>query len=167
VRSDAVITRRRVLGAALSEAGIATTLTDRAGAAGNRSLKKAAAQIGLRFGSESDVDFRAVTPAYGDIFIQHCDLFAPQTPWSQTARMQFAAEPQWQDANILFAREHRMPLTGGHLLWHNSTPLWFDQLPSQSAAENAVASHIAAMTKRYGSETYAWNVVNRTSGRPR
>jgi endo-1,4-beta-xylanase len=135
-------------------------LTDRAGAAGNRSLKKAAAQIGLRFGSESDVDFRAVTPAYGDIFIQHCDLFAPQTPWSQTARMQFAAEPQWQDANILFAREHRMPLTGGHLLWHNSTPLWFDQLPSQSAAENAVASHIAAMTKRYGSETYAWNVVN-------
>jgi len=160
VRSDAGITRRSVLAAALAEAGMAAAPTGHADAASTPSLKKAAAQIGLRFGSESDVDFRAAAPAYGELFIRHCDLFAPQTPWSQTARIQFAREPQWQDPNILFARDHGMPLTGGHLLWHNSTPLWFEQLPSQSAAEQAVASHIAAMTRRYASEAYSWNVVN-------
>ena len=139
-------------------------------AAGTPSLRKAAAQIGLRFGSTSDADFRAASPAYGSLFIRHCDLFAPQTPWSQTARIQFVAEPQWQDPNIPFAHEHGMPLTGGHLLWHSSTPLWFEQLPSQSTAEQAVANHIATITRRYASEAYAWNVVNEAidprDGRP-
>jgi endo-1,4-beta-xylanase len=167
MHSETEITRRQVLGAALGEAGIANAPIGRFGSA---SLQKAAAQAGLRFGSESDADFKAAAPGYSNLFIRHCDLFAPQTPWSQTGRLRFAAEPQWQDPNILFAREHGMQLTGGHLLWHNSTPRWLEHLPTQSAAEKAVADHIAAMTERYGSAAYAWNVVNEAidprDGRP-
>jgi endo-1,4-beta-xylanase len=158
------------LGATLSEASIATTVAGRDRATDTESLGKAAARAGLRFGADSDVDFRVARPAYAELFIRHCDLFAPQTPWSQTGRLQFAAEPQWEDPNIPFARQHGIPLTGCHLVWHNSVPPWFENLPSQSAAEQAVASHITTMTTRYASETYAWNVVNEAiepqDGRP-
>jgi endo-1,4-beta-xylanase len=147
-----------------------TTLPGCARSADSGSLRNAAQQIGLRFGSESDVDFTVAGPAYRELFIRHCDLFAPQTPWRETARAQFAAEPQWQDPNILFASQHAMKLTGGHLVWHDSVPQWFEQLPSQAAAEGVVASHIAAMTKHYETETFAWNVINEAieprDGRP-
>ena len=38
------------------------------------------------------------------------------------ARSATATEPQWEDPNVGFAREHGLMLTGAHLLWHESTP---------------------------------------------
>jgi endo-1,4-beta-xylanase len=170
VRSEMAMTRRLILRAAVAGAASAPFTLARAKVEEAVSLRKAAERAGLQFGSTSDVGFRAVPPEYAELFTRNCGLFAPQIGWSKTAPRQFDPDPSWEDPNIAFAREHQMGLTGGHLLWHETTPSWFEQLPTRSAAEQAVTRHIEAMTKLYGPMTYSWNVVNEAidprDGRP-
>ncbi len=169
-RFDRPMTRRLLLQAVTDNVVMATSLSASAQARQTASLCRAAERVGLRFGATSDVAFSNAPPAYADLFIRNCDLFASLTPWTLTAPKQTDRDPIWEDPNIAFAREHDLQLTGCHLLWHDSTPSWFEQLPCRLAAEQAVAAHITAITTRYRGMIYSWNVVNEAiepkDGRP-
>ena len=153
-----MLSRRRVLQATAAMPLLAAPLRDTR--AGTVSLKAAAAQAGMRFGSDSDVAFSKAPDAYGQLFIEHCNLFAPVLTWPAVARTPPAPEPSWEDPNIAFARQHGMELTGGHLLWHLSTPAWFADIDKGAPAQAAVDRHIRQLASYYAGQVYSWNVVN-------
>ena len=124
------------------------------------SLREAAARADLLFGSDSDVEITKAPKPYADLFIQNCDLLAPQLSWSMVAPSQHGPDPFRQDPNIAFAQAHRLRLTGAHLLWHENIPPWFARLKYRSEAVQAVKRHIVSMTARYRPIVYSWNVVN-------
>jgi len=119
-----------------------------------RAISKTA---GLLFGSDSDVDVLSAPPAYATLLSRHCNLFAPNVSWS--SRSPTSSDPG-PDRNIDFARAQRMLLTGGHLLWHESVPAWFDTLESRQEAERAATLHITSLGTRYAGQVFSWNVVN-------
>lgn len=154
VKTPSELTRRRLLPTA------AAALATGGAAARPASLKDAAARAGLLFGSESDVAFGKASRAYGQLFIDNCALLAPQVSWSETAPKGPRPDPVADDPNIAFAAAHGMRLTGGHMLWHQTTPSWFDTLVSAKDAWAAVRFHIQSVARRYGPLTWSWNVVN-------
>jgi endo-1,4-beta-xylanase len=130
----------------------------RAGA--SPSLSAAANACGLRYGSDSDTDIAEAPAEYRGLLVHQCDLFAPILSWRSVARSAAAAEPQWEDPNVGFARENGLMLTGAHLLWHESTPGWFAAIRGANEARDRVERHIATMAATYAGRTYSWNVVN-------
>jgi endo-1,4-beta-xylanase len=132
-------------------------------------LRNLAAAAGLRFGSDSDVEFGHAPPEYGQLFARECALYACWFAWSVMYPRPGMTEPANEDHNIAFAHAHQMPLTGGHLLWHETDPDWLKTL-DRAAMEQAVRAHIADLGRRYGAQCYSWNVVNEAlepgDGRP-
>ena len=121
------------------------------------SLKAAAVQAGLQFGSDSDVTITTAPPVYAGLLAQHCNLFAPSLSWSRVEPKQ--GQTLAEDPNVGFARAHAMRLTGAHLLWHLRTPDWVAALDGP-AMQAAVDRHIQQMVGRYAGQTWSWNVVN-------
>ncbi|MGI4797758.1 MAG: endo-1,4-beta-xylanase [Janthinobacterium lividum] len=120
-------------------------------------LRNVARRAGLLIGSASEIDL-ASDPAYAALIADNCSLFAPNMSWqrmSPTPTENFAG----LDANIGFAQQHGLSLTGYHLLWHQRLPDWFDAL-DRGAAERAIEEHVAAIGSRFGPQTASWNVVN-------
>ncbi len=155
--SDRTLSRRLALGMLTATAA---TGTSAARAENVQSLKSAAARAGLRFGATSDVDINKIVPDYARLFVTNCDFLALQMGWDRTQPVEHGPDPVWQDPNMGFAASHGFELTGGHLLWHLTTPAWFGEMGSRKLAEAAVTRHISSMQDRYGNLTYAWNVVN-------
>ena len=124
------------------------------------SLKAAASRIGLRFGSDSDVDIEAAPASYQALFIRHCDLLAPSMSWGTVEPTRNDPMPAWEDPNVAFARRHGLRLTGAHLLWHENSPAWFRTIAAGAAARAAVDRHIDRMVRGYAGQVFAWNVVN-------
>jgi endo-1,4-beta-xylanase len=154
------LARRALLGAAFASSAAATGFATPDATEPPPSLRDAAARADLLFGSDSDVDIRAAPEAYGELFVRHCNLLAPQLSWAIVAPQRYGSDPVREDPNIAFARTHGLRLTGGHLLWHENLPAWFDQLQSKADAIEAMRRHILSMTGQYGGMTYTWNVVN-------
>lgn len=125
-----------------------------------QTLRAAAARIGVKFGSDSDVQFAQAPKEYAALFCQQCDLYAPVLSWSAVTPNRGTDDPAHEEPNVAFAREHALPLTGFHLLWYVRTPKWVDQLESADEIRTAIAEHIAAMGRHYGERVYSWNVVN-------
>ena len=124
------------------------------------SLKSAAATVGLRYGSDSDVTIDNAPSGYAALFAAQCALLAPVLSWQATSPKLLDADPGWEDPNIGFAQRHGMQLTGGHFLWHERVPRWFAQVPSGPQAQAAVDRHITRLGSRYSGRVYSWNVVN-------
>lgn len=121
-------------------------------------LKDLAAAAGLRYGSDSDSRIVEQPPEYAALFAAQCAMYAAQFLWAHRKTM--SASPQiWVDPNISFAREHGMKLTGGHLMWYQTTPAWMEELSAKDA-EDAILRYIAALGLRFGKDAYSWNVVN-------
>jgi endo-1,4-beta-xylanase len=74
------------------------------------------------------------------------------------------------DAQIAFARNNHMLARGHTLVWHNQNPAWlFNDLngnPMTPTPENKalllqrLENHIRAVMTHFGSDVYAWDVVN-------
>ena len=124
-------------------------------------LRDAAHRAGLLIGSSSEIDL-ARDPAYAALIATNVDLFAPNMSWQ---RMSPTPDPGPEarlvglDPNIQIAQRDHLRLTGYHLLWHQRLPPWFDAL-NRPSAERAIRDHIDFLANRFGSITYAWNVVN-------
>jgi endo-1,4-beta-xylanase len=166
-----VLARRQLLGATIARAAIPDMRGACAAASeAVASLRDEAARVRLLFGSESDVEFAKESPDYTELFFRMCGLFAPQTLWGRTDTMGPGQNPVWVDPNIEIAWRRGLKLTGGHLLWHRSIPLWLERLPTRAEARRAVHAHIVATTSRYTPIVYSWNVVNEAieprDGRP-
>jgi endo-1,4-beta-xylanase len=139
-------------------------------AAGEPSLKEAAAKAGLFYGSNSESDIATAPAAYRALFVEQCALFGASLNWKDLAPTRDGADPAHEPANTRFAIEHGLDLTGGHLLWFESIPSWFAALDDPVQIQAAALSHIAAAVGHYKGQVFAWNVVNEAlkpgDGRP-
>ena len=104
------------------------------------SLGDAAAAVGLAYGSASDNWFRNEPPAYKQLFLQQCALYAPILSWQDVAPTPDGENDQF-DPNTAVALDAGLKITGAHLLWYMRTPPWLETL-SRADAEKAVAAHI-------------------------
>ncbi len=132
-------------------------------AAAADTLRAAARQAGLLFGSSSEVAF-SDAPDYRGLIAGQCDLYAPNLNWKRLAPT--AADTfSRPDPNL----DCGLKLSGYHLLWHEGVPAWFEAL-DRPQAERAIAGHIAALGTALGPNTTSWNVVNEAikpeQGRP-
>ncbi len=148
------LTRRSLLAA-----GLTAALPRPTDAAELPSLKQAAAKAGLLVGCDSDVTIKSAPPAYAQLIPAQCDLLAPQVSWRHMAPLPTSQEPAAEDPNIAFALSHGMRLTGGHFVWHENMPAWFEAL-SPAAAQAAIERHIRQVGSHYRGQVYSWNVVN-------
>ena len=124
------------------------------------SLGEAAAKVGLRYGSDSDVTFSQAPPEYGALFRRQCRLYAPLFSWSLSQPTPDQPDLSWIDPNLSIARAAGLALSGGHLLWHEGLPQWFGNLSGRAAAERAILSHIDTTVRAYRGQVWSWNVVN-------
>ena len=150
----------RAAPAGSSTTGSSTTGSSTTGSSTAPSLAQLAAAAGLRFGSASDVAFEAAPAAYAEAFAAQCRLLAPNMGWHRVAPLPGATRPVWEDPNVAFARQHAMPLTGAHLLWHKALPQAFRAAEPGPAARALAAGHIAMMGRHYAGQAFSWNVVN-------
>ncbi len=65
-----------------------------------------------------------------------------------------------QQPTLDFCKERGIKLTGAHLLWHLSTPKYFEAATDVAAARKLVTDHITYMCKRFAGQIWSWNVVN-------
>lgn len=125
------------------------------------SLKDAAARAGLGYGSDSDVDFSRAPAEYEELFLKQCGLYAGLFLWSDKCRNNgLDCPPAWADPNVKVVLDHGLKLSGGHLMYHQTTPAWFARLDSAKAAEAAMVRHIDDLAGRYKGHVYSWNVFN-------
>lgn len=137
-------------------------------AAGNEvSLKRAGAKVGLKIGSDSDIAFMKAPEAYRQLFLKQCNLFACMFGWKLAFKTEYDSSPQWEDPNIRFAINNNLQLTGGHLLWHGSSPAW---LLNSNRIQEKASNFIQLVADKYKSNLFSWNVVNEAlnpkEGRP-
>lgn len=126
------------------------------------SLRQAAAARGLVYGSDSDNRFRGEPPAYLQLFLRQCALYAANLSWQDVAPDPAHQAPHEDDAydpNAAVALDAGLRLTGAHLLWYLRTPPWLETL-SRPQAEQAVADHIRSIVGFYRGRVFSWNVVN-------
>lgn len=68
------------------------------------------------------------------------------------------------DALVAFAQEHRIPLTGHTLVWHQATPDWFfvdgDKPASRDLLLKRLRAHIHAVVGHYRGKIKGWDIVN-------
>jgi endo-1,4-beta-xylanase len=122
------------------------------------SLLDAAAAVGLAYGSASDNWFRNEPPAYRQLFLRQCALYAPILSWQDVAPTPDGENDQF-DPNTAVALDAGLKITGSHLLWYMRTPPWLETLP-RAQAEQAVTAHIARIAGFYRGRVFSWNVVN-------
>jgi endo-1,4-beta-xylanase len=143
------------IGFAAARSGIGQTAD-----AGLPRLKDVAAAAGLQYGSDSDSVIVEQPAVYQALFAAQCALYAVNFDWSRS-NPKLPDVTVWEDPNIGFARAHGLKLTGGHLVWHRTSPAWLNDMPAR-AAEAAIVKHVAELGARYGDILYAWNVANET-----
>lgn len=133
----------------------------------NVDLKDVAAKVGLKFGSDSDIPFSKAPEAYRQLFAAQCNLLACMFIWKLDFPNAQITVPLWQDQNIRFAKDNALQLTGGHLLWHGSSPEWLKYTDNVQAAASVFIKFIATT---YKDNMFSWNVVNEAvnpkEGRP-
>jgi endo-1,4-beta-xylanase len=134
------------------------------------SLCQAAAKRGLLYGATPEFELSRTVPEYRDLFVRHAKLLAPILSWgsiSKTTPGGYNFHWQW---TLDYAREHQIQLTGAHLLWHLSTPKYFEALTDPKEARKLAVDHINFMCSRFAGQTWSWNVVNEAlnprEGRP-
>lgn len=126
------------------------------------SLRAAAAARGLIYGADSDNPFRSEPPAYLQLFLRQCALYAANLSWQDVAPDLAHRAPHENDSsdpNAAVALQAGLRLTGAHLLWYLRTPPWLATLP-RPQAEQAAAGHIRTIAGFYRGRVFSWNVVN-------
>jgi endo-1,4-beta-xylanase len=166
--------RREVVGALLGGT-IASALPRWAAAAGPPSIKAAAAQKGILFGSAVGAG-RAGTltgsfaePRYRDIIKQDCSVLVPENELKSyviaAARGRYDFGPGDRIAD--FAKTNGIKLRGHTLLWNRVefTPRWllesFDAL-SAPEGERYLRDYVRRVCTHYGDQIHSWDVVNET-----
>jgi endo-1,4-beta-xylanase len=127
------------------------------------SLREIAARAGLLFGSDSDISFRDASPPYEPLFLGQCGLYAGNLNWGKlapdSAHEDVELDPNLVDPNVAIALTRGLKLTGAHLLWYRSIPIWFETLPVNEA-RGALTSHIQQLAGVYRGRCFSWNVIN-------
>lgn len=130
---------------------------------------KSAAKRGFLYSATPEVEVSRTVPGYGDLLTRHCKLIAPILSWATVSKAPGEYDLRWQPT-IEFCQAHQMKITGAHLLWHLSTPKFFEAATDRAQARKLVVDHITHMCRRLAGQVWSWNVVNEAlnprEGRP-
>jgi endo-1,4-beta-xylanase len=133
------------------------------------SLKELASKRGILFGATPEIEVSRTTPEYRELLVQHCRLIAPILSWASVSQAAGEYNIRWQPT-LDFCQAHEMKLTGAHLLWHESSPKFFEAAADAGEAKKLAVDHINYMCKRLAGQVWSWNVVNEAlnprEGRP-
>ena len=133
-------------------------------------LAEAAARRGIVFGATPEIDMGRAPEGYTALMARHAKLIAPILSWRSVSKNLGEYDYSRQQGTLDFVRAHDMEITGAHLLWHLSTPEYFNAAPDRAAAEKLIREHILAIGKHFAGQVYSWNVVNEAlnprEGRP-
>ena len=137
-------------------------------------LKDLARLSGRRFGSavawgQPGADRASfANPAYAAILERECELLVPENElkwqWTRPASDRFAFEQF--DAIVAYSARRGLKMRGHTLLWlpEKWSPKWlpghdFGSRPAAAAAA-MLTGHVRAVTRRYGTKIYSYDVVN-------
>jgi endo-1,4-beta-xylanase len=127
-------------------------------ARGGQSLKEAAAQAGLLYGSPLfPQDFNK--PRLLDLYEEQTSIVAATVYMKKTqpdrGHFDFSAPDRVRD----FARSKRIQVRGHTLIYGNATPDWVRDV-SRDQAEKVLVEHVRTLVSRYAGQMHSWDVVN-------
>lgn len=166
----AAISRRSLLAG-----GMAAAAFSRAGAEPAASsvggLRGVAAERGILYGSYIDLTDRVNGPAYPFVAAHECGLnVGPGMDWKFIAPTPDRTDFAVVDKSLAWGESHDMKFQGHSLVWGETVPPWFEQLPDRAAAIAALRNHVATLCRHFAGRTHSWVVVNEAlsiwSGRP-
>ncbi len=142
-----------------------------AGAAPALGLQQIAAERGLLYGTYVRAEMLGSDPAYTHLIEREAGLVTCScTQWSHLqptpTRFDFAEV----EANYAWARARDMKYHGHNLIWGESAPGWFRDLPSREAAAAALEQGVGAVCRHFAGRFESWEIVNEAiklgDGRP-
>jgi endo-1,4-beta-xylanase len=153
-----MISRRVLLASAAASAACRPTL---AAPAPQPALRDIAAERGLLYGSYLDYwDFQP-HPDYEALAARECGVMvSARMDWDHLAPTPTKSEFAEVDTDYDWARAHGMKFRGHALVWGERAPKWFAELPSRTAAVEALEIHVAAACKHFAGRMQSWDVVN-------
>jgi endo-1,4-beta-xylanase len=130
-------------------------------AAGEQTLKGAAAQSGRDFGAAANSNLISSNPEYAAVLGEQFSMVTPENEmkWESIhpAQNQWNFEPA--DKIVDFAKENGMDVRGHSLVWHNQLPDWLNNLKGEELG-TAMENHITETVGHFKGEVKSWDVVN-------
>jgi endo-1,4-beta-xylanase len=153
------ISRRNLLKAGLAAPMIAPFTF--AGAA-QPSLRAAARDAGLIYGSAVNENFLGVDQTYTMLLEQEPDMVVPEgsakrkTIEPVRGRYNFSlADRLWR-----FAQRNDQRMRGHTLVWHNSVPKWLEAALAEKPDERLLTTYIEKVAGHFRGRLHSWDVVN-------
>jgi endo-1,4-beta-xylanase len=155
-----MISRRVLLAAAAAGAACRPALAAAAPPA-TPALRDIAAERGLLYGSYLDWwDFHS-QPDYEALAARECGVMvSARMDWDHLAPTPAKTEFAEVDTDYDWGRGHDMIFRGHALVWGERAPQWFADLPSRTAAVEALENHVAVVCKHFAGRMQSWDVVN-------
>ena len=128
---------------------------------GRQTLRRAAAQRGLLYGSAigtpelRDQAFAAVLAREAAILVPEYEM---KRAIVEPTRGQY--DLSGCDAILAFARAHGMLFRGHPLLWHKRNPAWLEDAVRSSRDDTLITGFIAKVAGHFRGRAHSWDVVN-------
>jgi endo-1,4-beta-xylanase len=156
--------RRRIIFASLAAFGssIAFAGPFQSYGAETITLRKLAAEKRLVYGTAISAAEITGDPEFADLVRHQAAVVVASydMKWAATNRGKLGDDDYGPaDAVAAFALENGLFLRGHNLLWYESTPRWFFDLPTREM-ESAIVEHIHNLVGRYRGKIHSWDVVN-------
>ena len=136
-------------------------------------LRKLAAEKGLIYGAAISAASIKGDPEFVDLVLHQAGVVVAENDMKwQAVNGGKPGDDDYGPADTVaaFALENGLVLRGHNLLWYQSTPRWFSDLPTKQAMEGAIVEHIHSLAGRYRGRVHSWDVVNEPiepkNGRP-
>jgi endo-1,4-beta-xylanase len=165
--TGSMITRRGFLAAAAAAAACRPAPA----AEGGSSLRAAAAESGLVYGSYIDPWELQQEADYAAVCEQECGLMVTgRMEWDQLQPTPERHDLSGVDADYDWARKYDMKFRGHTLVYGERAPTWYANLPNRAAAVDALERHVAETCRHFAGRMQSWDVVNEAilipAGRP-
>ncbi len=127
-------------------------------ASADETLKAAAAQAGLLYGSPLfPQDFR--NPDLLRLYAEQTSIITVPVYMRKTERERGQFDFSVADRVSGFARNHDIKIRGHALVYGNATPEWVSAVPREQA-EKVLVNHVRTLVSRYAGQMQSWDVVN-------
>lgn len=153
-----MISRRQFVKSCAIASVASTFAATRLNARGGESLKDAAAQAGLLYGSPLfPQDFNK--PQLLELYQEQTSIITDTVYMKKTqperGHFDFSEPDRVRD----FARAKKIILRGHALIYGKATPEWVDGV-SRDQAEKVLEQHVRTVVSRYAGQMHSWDVVN-------
>jgi endo-1,4-beta-xylanase len=153
-----MISRRQFVKSCALASVASTFAVTKLSARGGETLKDAAAQAGLLYGSPLfPQDFNK--PRLLEFYEEQTSIIAATVYMKKIQPERGHFDLSVPDRVRDFARSKRIQLRGHALVYGNATPDWVRDV-SRDQAEKVMVNHIHTLVSRYAGQMHSWDVVN-------